>query len=126
MLFTFLDHFSQHYIPESLYDLQSGKSAKYMPNSELVEYFEKCLEKLGVSKPKVNPYPAGECVFLYCMIKGKTRPVQAFIDSGCNTMLSCEGVPETEFVSAKLMKGPIPIGVAGGGVIMASGGLCFL
>ena len=106
---------------QDMLDLQSGKAAKYMPDSELVEYFEKCLDKHGVSKPKVNPYPAGECVFLYCLIKGKTRPVQAFIDGGCNTMLSREGVPETELVSAKLMKGPIPIGVAGGGVIMASG-----
>ena len=36
-------------------------------------------------------------------------------------MLSRQSVPETELVSAKLIKGPIPISVAGGGEVMASG-----
>ena len=92
-----------------------------MPDSELVEYFKNSLVKNGVSKPKVKPYPGGQCVFLFCLIEGKTRPIQAFIDSGCNTMLSRQSIPETELVSAKLIKGPIPVSVAGGGEIMASG-----
>ena len=75
----------------------------------------------GESQPKVKPYPSGQCVFLFCLIEGKTRPIQAFVDSGCNTMLSRQNVPETELVSAKLINGPIPVSVAGGGEIMASG-----
>merc|ERR1712215_214052 len=89
---------------EEIGDLQSGKKVKNMPDSELVEYFKESLTRAGVSKPKVKPYPTGQCVFLFCMIEGKTRPVQEFIDSGCNTMLSRENVPVMELVSAKLME----------------------
>ena len=106
---------------EEIKELQAGTKAKLMPDSELVEYFKNSLVKNGVSKPKVKPYPSGQCVFLFCLIEGKTRPIQAFIDSGCNTMLSRQSIPETELVSAKLIKGPIPVSVAGGGEIMASG-----
>ena len=106
---------------EEIEDLQTGHRAKNMPDSELADYFKKSLVKKGVSKPIVTPYPTGQCVFLFCLIEGKNRPIQAFLDSGCNTMLSRQGVPETELVSAKLLKGPIPISVAGGGEIFASG-----
>ena len=106
---------------EDVQDLQSGNKAKLMPDSELVEYFKKTLAMKGESQPKIKPYPSGQCVFLFCLIEGKTRPIQAFVDSGCNTMLSRQNVPETELVSAKLIKGPIPVSVAGGGEIMASG-----
>ena len=88
---------------EEIQDLQTGTKAKLMPDSELVEYFKKSLVRNGVSKPKVKPYPSGQCVFLFCLIEGKTRPIQAFIDSGCNTMLSRQSIPETELVSAKLI-----------------------
>ena len=106
---------------EEVENLQSGVKAKLMPDSELVGYFKKTLAMKGVPKAKIKPYPSGQCVFLFCLIEGKTRPIQAFIDSGCNTMLSRQSVPETELVSAKLIKGPIPISVAGGGEVMASG-----
>ena len=114
-------HFSGEISDGEIEDLQTGHKSKNMPDSELADYFKKSLVKKGVSKPIVKPYPAGQCVFLFCLIEGKNRPIQAFLDSGCNTMLSRQGVPETELVSAKLMKGPIPISVAGGGEIFASG-----
>ena len=47
---------------EEIEDLQTGSKAKYMPDSELVDYFKKTLVKKGVSKPMMKPYPAGQCV----------------------------------------------------------------
>ena len=49
------------------------------------------------------------------------RPVQAFLDSGCNTALVKEGVPEKEFNSRLLKTGPISLDIATGVTTTASG-----
>ena len=36
------------------------------------------------------------------------------IDSGANCWLAQDGIPQTEFTSAKIFEGPIPLGVASG------------
>ena len=41
-----------------------------------------------------------------------TRPICAFIDSGCNCWVAKSGIPENELYSCKLNSGPIPMGVA--------------
>ena len=55
------------------------------------------------------------------LVEGKTRPLLVFVDSGCNCMVTREGVAEDELISAKLQDGPLPIGVAGGNEVHASG-----
>ena len=40
--------------------------------------------------------------------------VRVMIDSGANCWLAQDGIPQTEFTSAKIFGGPIPLGVASG------------
>ena len=56
-----------------------------------------------------------------CVLKGKTRPVTAFIDSGCNCFVAREDVVKEELNAIKVSDGPIPMGVAGGKTVNASG-----
>ena len=51
---------------------------------------------------------------MLCVFQGKRGPVQALIDSGANCWLANDGIPQRELDSRMLMKGPIPLGVAGG------------
>ena len=64
----------------------------------------------------LDPYPGGEPMFIMNIFKGRTRPILAFIDGGCNTWVAKEGVPEDELVSVKMRLGPIHCGVAGVGL----------
>ena len=97
--------------------LQKGEVSKNMSDPQLLEYFREIARK----SEDIVPVPKGEVLFLFCVVKGKTRDLLAFIDGGCNTMLAIEGVPENELDSALLRKGPIYVGVAGGGVTSCLG-----
>ena len=55
------------------------------------------------------------------MIEGKNRPIQVFLDSGCNTALVKEGVPQSEFNSILLKEGPITLDLATGVTTDAGG-----
>ena len=92
--------------------LQLGKISRPMNDNDLVEFFEEDVKKISSNKPDVRSVPEGEPVFIMNVFKGKTRPICAFIDSGCNCWVSRSGIPEHELVSCKLRSGPIPMGVA--------------
>ena len=62
----------------------------------------------------MRPIPEGESIFIMNIFKGKTRPIVAFIDGGCNCWVAKEGVPEEQLTSVKMRSGPIPCGVASG------------
>ena len=96
--------------------------ARMMSDKEIPEYFKSKLLKSNVKHPDVRPIPEGEPVFIMNIFKGRTRPLLAFIDSGCNCWVAKEGVPQRELISAKLRDGPIKVGVASGIIVNASGG----
>ena len=100
--------------------LQRGASERMMTDSEIAEYFETGSEQVNVNKPDIRPIPEGEPVFIMNIFQGKTRPVLAFIDGGCNCWVAKQGIPETELVSVKMKSGPIPVGVASGMTVYAS------
>ena len=91
--------------------LQSGKMSAWYDNEQLKKLFMNDLEKDG--KPAViKPIPEGEVSFIFCKIKGKRSDVQTFIDCGCNCAIARDGVPQQEFRSCMIRKGPIPIDIA--------------
>jgi len=69
------------------------------------------LEKDG-TPAVIKPIPEGEVSFIFCKIKGKRSDVQTFIDCGCNCAIARDGVPQQEFRSCMIRKGPIPIDIA--------------
>ena len=69
------------------------------------------LEKDG-TPAVIKPIPEGEVSFIFCKIKGKKSDVQTFIDCGCNCAIARDGVPQQEFRSCMIRKGPIPIDIA--------------
>ena len=100
--------------------LQTGKSHLHLTDDQLVPFFEEDMAKISKGKPDVRPIPEGEPIFIMTVFKGRSRPVLAFIDSGCNCWVSAEGIPENELVACKLSEGPIPMGVASGITVNAS------
>ena len=93
--------------------LQLGDSAQMMSDDEVYELFTHDMRKMNTD-PKIHRIPAGEPVFIFCLVQGFTKPVMCFVDSGANCWLAKEGIPEKEFLSAKLCDGPIPLSVASG------------
>ena len=101
-------------------DLQSGEVSKQMEDKELHEFFRERERNAGGDVEKILAVPEGEALFIFCVIKGKTRPLRAFMDNGCSSWLVKNGVPENELRSAKLRSGPIPMWVAGGHTVYAT------
>ena len=85
-----------------------------MSDEELVQFFEEDIRKISKSKPDIRPVPEGEAMFIMCVFKGRTRPVLAFIDGGCNCWVANDDIPVNELIAVKLREGPIPMGVASG------------
>ena len=92
-----------------------------MSDEELIPFFENDLRKSpGGSQSNVREIPNGDVMFTMCVFQGKTRPVLAFMDSGCNVWVANEDVPAKELRAVKLKQGPICMGVASGITIQAS------
>ena len=101
--------------------LQKGEIAMDMSDDELIPFFKNDLKKSpGGSQPNVREIPDGDVMFTMCVFQGKTRPVLAFMDSGCNVWVANEEVPAKELRAVKLKQGPIGMGVASGITIQAS------
>ena len=90
-------------------------------DEELIPIFENDLKKPpGGNQPNVREIPDGDVMFTMCVFQGKTKPVSAFMDSGCNVWVSNEDVLANELTAVKLKQGPIGMGVASGITIQAS------
>ena len=72
---------------EEIKDLQKGVTAKPMTDLEMVDYFKDVLRKDTGKTQQIKPVPKGQCVFLFVLIDGKTRPLTGFIDGGCNCLV---------------------------------------
>ena len=101
-------------------DLQTGEVAKNMDNKQLYDFFCKRENMSGNDMDKVLGIPEGETLFIFCIIKGRTRSLRAFMDCGCSSWLVRNGVPENELKSVKLRDGPVPMFVAGGHTVNAT------
>ena len=101
--------------------LQSGLLSSDFSNDQLQEFFTHDLEAQHNKTVEVKPIPEGEVAFVFCKIKGKESDVQAFIDNGCNCAILKDGIPQREFNSCMLRKGPIQIDVATGVQVEAQG-----
>ena len=101
-------------------DLQMGEIAKNMDNKEIHEFFKDRESLVGGDVDKILGIPEGETLFIFCIIKGRTRSLRSFMDCGCSSWLVKNGVPENELKSVKLRDGPIPMFVAGGHTVHAS------
>ena len=99
--------------------LQNGTAERMFPDQDLKEYFNEGFRQEKMNKT-IRPIPEGEPIFIMNVFQGKTRPVLAFIDGGCNCWVAKQGVPETELVSIKTRSGPIDVSVASGIVVKAS------
>ena len=99
--------------------LQSGDNFLSMNDEELHEFFSADMKKINPSAT-VEKIPEGEPVFIFCVVQGLKNTVMTFIDSGANCWLARDGIPQNEFVSAKLADGPIPLYVASGITTYAS------
>ena len=92
-----------------------------MSDKDLKSFFEDELRSETGNEPNVREIPNGDVLFTMCVFKGKTRPVLAFMDSGCNVWVANDEIPMKELRARKLKDGPIPMGVASGITIQASG-----
>ena len=79
--------------------LQRGEMSRPMKDDELVKLFEEDVKKVTKGVPNVKSVPEGDPVFIMNVFKGATRPVTAFIDSGCNCWVAKKGIPENELFS---------------------------
>ena len=64
--------------------LQRGEMSRPMIDDELVDFFKEDVKKVSKKVPEIKSIPEGEPVFIMNVFKGATRPITAFIDSGCN------------------------------------------
>ena len=93
----------------------------FLTDKELVEFFQHDLDHDGDSG-ELLPIPTNqECIFMMTYLKGKTRDLLVFCDSGCNFWVSVSGVPENELCAIKLNENrdDMSLKVAGGAVIQA-------
>ena len=66
-------------------DLQTGEVAKNMDNKQLYDFFCKRENMSGNDMDKVLGIPEGDTLFIFCIIKGRTRSLRAFMDCGCSS-----------------------------------------
>ena len=81
-------------------------------DEELTSFFENDLKADEDDNPNVKPIRRIEVSFMFTKIAEKNRDVQIFFDIGCNCAILREGVPQTQFKSTMLKKGPIELDVA--------------
>ena len=71
-----------------------------------------------------SPFVLGTCsfMFMFLLLQGKpgTEPLQVFCDSGANFWFARESVTK-KLISVRLHKGALPINIAGGNLIYATG-----
>ena len=58
---------------------------------------------------EVVPIPAGDPMFMFQALKGKTNPVNGFYDNGCSNACLRTGIPGTQLKGQVLAKGPFTI-----------------
>ena len=73
----------------------------------------KAKKKAAAAKSFV-PVPKGAPLFMFQGVGGKTRSVNWFYDTGCSYLVMKNDIPDKEYDSTLLQKGPFSIGGVGG------------
>ena len=91
-------------------------------DKEVVEILREQMEKSDFEEGEIADIPEGENMFMFFLLQGKegTEPMQVFSDTGANLWFAVESVTK-KLVSVQTYKGSLPINVAGGQVINATG-----
>ena len=82
------------------------------------------VKKLNVGldqNSKLLPVPAGNPMFMFCSVPGKTREVNIMLDSGCSHACLKYGAVVHQLNGFCTAKGEFPVNVAGGKQITAKG-----
>ena len=86
-------------------------------DSNVFRTAEKKLKKkaVGIGDPvEIVPIPEGEPMFMFQALKGKTKAVNGFYDSGCSNACLRAGIPGAQLHGQMLAKGPFNVsGVQG-------------
>ena len=91
-------------------------------DQEVMEMLRNEMAKSDMEKGDIDDIPEGENMFMFFLLQGKpgTEPIQVFCDSGANFWFAVESVTK-KLISVQTYKGALPINVAGGNVIYATG-----
>ena len=91
-------------------------------DQEVMEMLRNEMAKSDVEKGEIDDIPEGENMFMFFLLQGKpgTEPIQVFCDSGANFWFAVESVTK-KLIAVQTYKGALPINVAGGNVIYATG-----
>ena len=86
-----------------------------------VQLKEELVKSTGDTTLDVHQVLPGECVFMFTILRGRNgERISTFIDTGANSIVLKDRI-EKKLITVKLLDGPIPISVAGGKEVMATG-----
>ena len=93
-----------------------------LTDPEVTELIKNEMSRSEFENGEVAEIPPGENMFTFLMLQGKpgTEPMQVFCDSGANLWFGVESVTK-KLVCVRTYKGELPINIAGGKVIHATG-----
>ena len=100
--------------------------ARPITDEEIVKERENVLKLVrearrhGIAEKDIVPVPKGKGTFEFCVIAGKTGPLNGFIDSGADGFFASDEAIK-DMVAVKITEGPIPIHGMGGRTVHASG-----
>ena len=97
-------------------------SQEMLSDKEVMEMLRKQMSESDFEDGEVEDIPEGENMFMFLLLQGKpgTEPIQVFCDSGANFWFAVESVTK-KLVCVRTYKGELPINIAGGKVIYATG-----
>ena len=97
-----------------------GMDPKQLTDASLKERLAVKVKRMGVREDEIRDVPKGKGVFEFCVVKGKTRPLMVFVDSGCDGWATGDkAIPE--LTAVRLEDGPIRLNVASDKTVLATG-----
>ena len=92
-----------------------------MSDADLTSKLKELVKSTRKSDLDIHPIPAGDGIFMFTILKGKNdEKIQTFIDSCANSIIFKDGI-EKKLITVKLSDRPIPVSMARGKEVMATG-----
>ena len=94
----------------------------HLSDKDVMELLREKMDISDFESGQVQDIPPGQNMFMFFLLQGKpgTEPIQVFGDSGANFWFATESVTK-KLVCVQTHKGAVPINIAGGKVIHATG-----
>ena len=96
------------YLPHTSYMPADSPPPVKVPD-RVLKVAAKKLRKSSDGPVEVVPIPDGAPMFMYQPLRGKTKPVNAFYDSGCSNACIMTGIPGAELSGQVIAKGPFVV-----------------